>query len=108
MEGNVQKIREALRELIVAVCDYHENANSLYYGKDIRSVIAVQLNNAREALTLPLCNCDVGTAEDWIRRHESYCGNSMDSFACINGPGSECKKCFAKWLQKPYGEGGAK
>lgn len=96
MESNVQKMREALREI-------QDLADAL--DIDEPNVVAI-LDVCRDALSLPLLNCNVGTAEDLIRRHESYCGNSVDSFACINGPGSECKKCFAKWLQKPYVEGG--
>ena len=101
MESNVQKIREAARHLL---CVIEEMGFKPWCADD---PLAIACDRLDTALAEPLLNCNVGTAEEWIRRHERYCGDSAESFACINGPGSECKKCFAKWLQMPYEEGGA-
>lgn len=57
----------------------------------------------------PRRNCDVGTADDWVARF---------SIVCERCSGSDCDHrlfkdeevcdCFARWLQMPYKEGGAK
>lgn len=106
MSNNAAKMREALRELIVAVCDYHENANSLYYGKDIRSVIAVQLNNAREALSIPLRNCDVGLVEEQAKRYQEFCDESQTDedycSMCARCSLKKEKNCAITWANMPY------
>lgn len=51
--------------------------------------------------TLPR-NCDVGTAEEQIKRHRKWCKRDKCS------PGIPCSVCFAKWAQLPYMEGETK
>lgn len=51
-------------------------------------------------------NCDVGTPQEQIARHQNYCGNGSGNIRCINSHDhSECKRCFAKWMQLPYNGG---
>lgn len=57
---------------------------------------------AKFALAAPPRNCDVGTAEEQIKRHRKWCKRDK----CL--PGIPCSVCFAKWAQMPYEEGGAK
>lgn len=56
---------------------------------------------ARAALSALPRNCDVGTPEEQVERHDEWC----DRDKCIP---KDCTFCFAKWLQMPYEEGGAK
>lgn len=48
--GNAAAIREALRGLVAAIRDYHENAN-LYVGRQMLEVLAEPLNAASAALS---------------------------------------------------------
>ena len=64
-----------------------------------------------KALALPRRNCDVGTAEEQYAIWDKHC-------LSISEKCSECSlnkdyqdltaKCFAKWAQMPYEEGGKK
>jgi hypothetical protein len=47
-------------------------------------------------------NCDVGTIDEQCERHENYCGNGSGNISCINSTASNCRKCYAKWLQMDY------
>ena len=55
---------------------------------------------AKEALSEPLKNCDIGTAEEQLKRHSKWCATSKD-FSCAP---TMCRKCFADWSQIPYEE----
>ena len=101
MKANNKACREALiltRERIVETKEFYDGASD--YG-DLSPLLAT----IDSALSAPPRNCDVYNPEEMVRRHNSYCGNSRESFSCINSPASSCKKCFAKWSQMPYEEG---
>ena len=72
---------------------------------------------AKAALTTPPRNCDVGTAEEQHARFVSYCDRCDCPMGCdhrksfIGVLKPECAsilKCFTRWAQMPYKEGGAK
>ena len=61
------------------------------------------LRIAKEALEEPPRNCDVGTADEQMKRqHDTACNTTV---ACPDSDWS-CRKCFAEWGQMPYREGG--
>ena len=109
--GNAAAIREALENIAgyaeTARC-HTEDAHVLGYLEQIEKW-------AKEALSAPARQCDVGTAlEQALRFHDFCVGNSSG----INGmckPTCPCIDCFdkcqclAKWAQMPYEaqEGGA-
>lgn len=113
MEGNVQKMREALREALGRV-------NEIY---DIISKPCIVIEEARKAcreargvlipaLATPLRNCDVGTAREQYRRFMDECSkrNCRQCLFCPYKMHLTCGRdeCFAVWAQMPYEKGGAK
>ena len=98
METN-NKLREALVEVqgcangaLLAIS--HENV-PIQHMWDIIDV-------CKAALAAPPRNCDVLETEELIRQHNSFCGNSKNSYKCINASASECRRCLAKFMQMPY------
>lgn len=54
-----------------------------------------------KALAIPRRQCDVGTAEEQMKRqHDTMCNTTK---ACPD-PNWSCRKCFAEWAQMPYSE----
>ena len=95
METN-NKLREALTKIFTLT-------NSL---DDECAVDPVEIRDiARAALSEPVKNCEVGTADDWLARF---------NVACERCSGSDCDHrlfkdeevcdCFSRWLQTPYEE----
>ena len=56
------------------------------------------------ALSAPLRNFDIGTAEEQMERHRAYCNDH--EMMCGRSGSVVCRKCFAKWAQMPYEKGG--
>ena len=122
MEANNKAMREALGMAKKAICHHarvsHTCDSLAWENSTINANCADILCGHRDlceaktaiqkALAKPPRNCDVYDPEEMVRRHNSYCGNSRESFSCINSPASSSKKCFAKWAQAPYEERGAK
>ena len=99
MEGNQKAMREALefadRELRMATEDDRYGDDLVYLVGCMRSVADV----CRAALSAPARNCDVGTAEEQMKRqHDTMCNTTR---ACPDSDWT-CKKCFAEWEQMPY------
>ena len=119
MEGNRQKIREAL-ELAIEVGDWccaqtddpleccefscayqvepHGEAGADCPWKKIRA-----------ALAEPPHNCEVGTAEEQAKRFDDFCDAQCQK-SCKSCPVYKEMttdiECFAKWAQMPYIENG--
>lgn len=62
----------------------------------IRYEAAYQI--AKEALSAPPRNCDVGTDEEQAKRHKRFCDGKGMKYCWGRG----CFKCFAAWEQMPY------
>lgn len=90
--NNVAAMHEALRNLVDAIRDYHENA-AQYVGRNILSVLAPQINAAQDALAAPLRNCDVGTPEEQEERFENYTARHW-----------HLGNTKLRWAQMPYQE----
>ena len=95
--GNTAAIRDALE---------HIAAIPMPPPNELAQSIAVEMREvAIAALAKPPRNCDVGTAEEQMKRqYDTMCNTTK---ACPDSDWS-CKECFAKWAQMPYEEGGAK
>lgn len=53
------------------------------------------------ALSKPPRQCDVGTAEEQLKRHGEWCAmRPTTTHPCLDR--GWCHKCFAKWAQTPY------
>jgi len=121
METN-NKLREALINIAASVRDESEDTElpCVAYG------IARRVRRMAEAaLAEPVCNCEVGTAEEQGERFKNFCRNhqfiSVDSedhfppmYVCSN---ESCPlhdyyiahgedNCELAWAQMPYVEGG--
>ena len=65
---------------------------------EIRRCLADDIESATRQ---PPRNCDVGTPEEQIERHQQYCHDLVP--VCRYVPVSlTCRMCFAEWAQKPY------
>lgn len=64
---------------------------------------------AKNALSKPFRQCDVGTVDEQNYRHGLWCSkhdvNGDMEADCAN---NACSQCILKWCQMPYTEGGAK
>lgn len=66
------------------------------------------INLARGYRSIPLRNCDVGTAEEQERRYDNYCHAHINQENCCDEcPISAAKaQCEFAWAQMPYAEKG--
>ena len=98
--GNAAKMREAFEN----IAEYAKSANC--HTED--SVMLEYLNQieswAESALSSPPRNCDVGTADEQVRRHLEWC--ERNAYKCQSTP--SCAVCLAEWEQMPYEEGDEK
>ena len=108
-----QKLKETLREISSRIDNALEYLNQIpedcgFWG--LLDGAADELCSIREeglikdALALPLRNCDVGTAEEQYNRF-IYCCTSR-KIPCRKSYTRGCTECFAKWLQMPYEQEG--
>ena len=92
--GDAAKLRE-VAEFVARIDD------NGYTSHDVQCAI----DKARAALAAPSRNCDVGTAEEQMKRqYDTMCNTTK---ACPDSDWS-CRECFAKWAQQPCGEPKAK
>lgn len=91
MEGNQMKMREALVEISKFADDWQSYANTTKAGA-LDSIYEL----ANFSLSSPPRNCDVGTAEEQIKRHKEWCDRNICMFTY------SCRVCYAKWAQMPY------
>lgn len=98
--GNAAVMHEALVRI-------HNLTNSLdeecgVDPVDIRDI-------ARSALSTPPRQCDVGSADEQLRRWRKFCENFH---YCVDCPANKkdgiSADCFANWSHMPYEEGSAK
>ena len=104
MEGNQQKMREALVKI-------HDLTNAL---DEKCGVDPVEIRDiARAALSAPARQCDVGTPEEQWSRFEKMCFSNRqpddpDYCSCKCKVDGGCvNDCALIWAQMPYEEGGA-
>lgn len=99
--GNMAAMREALEHASYFLRRHHTGAvyapdgETLIYCEDVAKIVDA-------ALSAPPRNCDVGTADEQMKRqHDTMCNTTK---ACPDSDWS-CRKCFAEWAQMPYEEG---
>ena len=98
-QGNVAAMRNALESARNWCLNRLCNASCQVTVEGLLSVV-----NA--ALSVPPRQCDLGTAEDQLRRWRKYCENFH---YCVDCPANKkdgiSADCFANWSQIPYEEG---
>ena len=119
-DGNNAAMREALVKAKKAICHHAEHVcQSLSWeNSDIQSNCAVVLCAHRDlceaktainaALAKPPRNCDMGTAEEQIKRIRRLCKKYRDEIGKCKGcpvHGVFPKDCALIWAQMPYEEG---
>lgn len=98
-----EQIKEALKAIMATATDC--------YLSDAEALETI-VKTARQALSLPPRNCDVGTAEEQAERAKSYCNRYYKDGYCHNCPLHKgninvCNvsvSCVYKWMQLPYEE----
>ena len=111
--GNAAKMREALEKIasMGEQIDYQlGNSEETVYAFRHERCIAHNISEcAREAISAPARNCDVGTTEEQHARFCSFCNKFDECNKCLLCSGSLLtSKCYSRWSQMPYEEGGAK
>ena len=101
--GNAAAMREALEKLIRFTCNtcrerYCEDDAIEEDGMRMTFDCSI-IREASAALTVPARQCDVGTAEEQMKRQYDTMCNTTN--ACPDSDWS-CKECFAQWAQTPY------
>ena len=96
--GNAEAMREALEQIreLLSIGGKPDTAMCIRY--EAAYLIA------KEALSVPPRNCDVGTEEEQVSRYNKFCMRS----ACNKCPfyvASELLACGVRWSQMPYEEG---
>lgn len=112
MEGNQQKMREALEYVLhfdatdeTAMEDGLTDAERIMEYADH---IAECQKKAHAALSAPPRNCDVGTAEEQYKRYLAHCRRTPHCTGC-KAFTNYLERCEFAWAQTPYEaqEGGA-
>ena len=103
--SNIKAMREALDKIYnkLETLDVEEDS----YADEI---IASVKSDIVDALSAPLRNCDVGTAEEQYARVRAFCKRHKVGLRCVDCPvnGVFPKNCALIWAQMQYEEGGAK
>lgn len=104
--SDAAKLREALEELVANI-----EMRSSTFGLNVMVDTKTYLD-AKSALAAPPRNCDVGTAEEQVKRMDAFCarhGERMGcSWRCDNCPLCSIDRCDLVWAQMSYEEGDAK
>lgn len=103
MEGNQQKMREALYDIVMLTM-------KVWYSIHGDVACGIIASKAKHALSALPRQCDVGTAEEQAQRFAKFCKkSSMSGFGALaycayDCPCRESADCKFAWAQMPYEE----
>jgi len=101
--GDVAKLREALEK----IAHYTDNRDAMDDPGCADGHILADI--AKTALAAPPRNCDVGTAEEQLKRFKDFCRIISKDETCDGCPlfpqCSTLEHCTLAWAQMPYEEG---
>lgn len=99
-ESNIKAMREALKKILYLTNSLDEEC----------AVDPVEIRDiARDAISAPPRNCDVGTTANQSERYEKFCyAHRSREKGCGDCPLCDIPCCEVAWAQMPYEEGGAK
>ena len=89
------------------------NAGKDALGQGIAKIVPllrIRIDQSRAALSRPLRNCDVGTADEQVYRWRSHCQIVRCNgcpFSNINNYPETYADCFSRWAQAPFSKKGA-
>ena len=92
---SVVAVRCASNHDVIVEYDFGLNKTTLQYAYEVCD----RMNKEAE-IGRPLRNCDVGTAEEQLERHDKFCESSI--VECGGVITNDCICCFARWAQMPY------
>lgn len=121
--SNLQELKDAAIELMKFTCNsceqrFCEEDIEEEDGQRVSSPCSaiIRMRNALSAN--PICNCNVGSAQEQIKRFEKFCqehheywrpDKSLTAIQRCNCPCYEKNGCnYFIWAQMPYEEGGVK
>jgi hypothetical protein len=96
--GNAAAMYKALCEIVML---------TMKVGYSIHGDVACGIiaSKAKQALSEPPRQCEVGTSEEQVRRFSAFCDLSKSCRSCpVYKPNFTAIECFAQWAQSPYGE----
>ena len=97
--SNVKAMREALKKILYLTNSLDEEC----------AVDPVEIRDiARDAISTPPRNCDVGTPEEQEVRFTKFCRCKDCKMTCPFSDDYDHYRCEFAWEQMPYEEGGAK
>ena len=103
-KSNVKAMRKALEQIreLLSIGGKPDTAMCIRY--EAAYLIA------KEALSAPPRNCDLGTTKEQSARFDAHCRKHMGCLTCPlrEKDGGVPKHCELAWAQMPYDEGGAK
>ena len=110
------KLREALENCAKMGeqidCQLGSSDETVYAFRDERCLAHNISECARAALASPRLNCEVGTAEEQLKRFKDFCRIISKDETCHGCPllpqCSTLEHCTLAWAQMPYEEGNAK
>ena len=99
MKSNVQKMMEAFGEIILLCQERDYPVGELVEIEKI----------AEKAKSIPLRNCDMGTAEEQEDRFDAFCKHQMYKSGYMSCPDCPIYRkdehyCKLRWAQMPYEE----
>ena len=101
--SNIKAMREVLEEFV----EYSNLVCKM--GMFNRDRLVSITKKARESISAPPRNCDVGTADEQHARFYSFCDKFEKCKECpLWRGGGLTSKCSVYWAQMPYEEGGEK
>lgn len=96
------KLREALDKIgniSAFVAENCGNSDTAKYMNDIISIV-------QEIIAEPARNCDVGTAEEQVKRFDQFCLCRKCNDCHLNND-AKFLECGVRWAQLQYEDGGA-
>ena len=103
MEGNQQKMREAVEEIIEKIDAWRTDGTMEHWQ------YSQLFDIADAALALPLRQCDVGTAEEQVDKFGTFCISNKTTIPlpekctrCRIRGEANVHKCMFEWAQLPY------
>ena len=94
---SIVAVRCASNHDVIVEYDFRLHPHVLQLAKEVCDKM-----NKEAEIGRPLRNCDVGTADEQLERHDKFCASSIAE--CGGVITNDCIRCFARWAQMPYEE----
>lgn len=98
MNDKIKEAFDKIANISTFVAENCGNADTAKYMNDIISIV-------QEAVSEPLRNYEVGTPEEQLGRHVTFCASQNSCEECPLGK-FNVSDCIFRWFHMPYSEGG--